>query len=116
MLKAVFAIILLGCASGQVPTGRQWKEIKSPLHSPRYYEIFQRLFPTISGQNLRGVKIAGGDFAQLGQFPFQALLMSMNSLGDTFLCGGTMISYNWILTVSFMVSRKDENTTIVTFY
>ena len=100
MLKVIFAVFLVGCASGQVPIGRQWKEIKSPLDSPRYHEIFQRLFPTISGRNLRGGRIAGGDFAQLGQFPFQALLLNVDLVDDTYLCGGSIISHNWILTVS----------------
>ena len=100
MMKIILAVFLLGCVSGQVPIGSKWKEVKSPLDSPQYQEIMKRLFPTISGQNFRGGRIAGGDFAQLGQFPFQALLLNENFLGDTSLCGGSMISFNWILTVS----------------
>ena len=105
MMKIIFAVFILGCVSGQVPFGNQWKEVKSPLDSPRYHEILKELFPTISGRNLRAGRIAGGEFAQLGQFPFQALLLNIDSLSDTYLCGGSIISHNWILTVSSVFLR-----------
>lgn len=101
-MKVILSILFLGYVSGQVPIGSRWKELKSPLDTPHYHDIMKKMFPTVTERNHRSGRIAGGDFATLGQFPFQALLMNENSLGDSFLCGGSLISPNWILTVSFV--------------
>lgn len=78
-----------------------WKNIKSPLDSPRYQLILSDLFPesTPTGKINRGGRIAGGEIAKLGQFKHQALLITKDSLGDDYVCGGAIISHNWILTV-----------------
>lgn len=106
-MKIIFIVFLLGVvASGQVLIDDQWKEVKSPLDSPRYHEIIKGLFPTVTGKLTRGGRIAGGDFAKLGQFVHQALLLNIDSLGDSYICGGSIISHNWILTVSSMNHSK----------
>jgi Trypsin len=97
----ILATFLFGIASGQVLISDGWKEVKSPLDSPRYHEIFKGIFPKITGRINRGGRIAGGEFARLGQFVHQALLLNTDSAGDNYICGGSVITHNWILTVSF---------------
>lgn len=99
-MRIILAILLVGTASGQVLINDEWKQVKSPLDSPRYYEIMKGIFPTISGRVMRGGRIAGGEFAKLGQFVHQALLLNIDSVGDSYICGGSIISHNWILTVN----------------
>jgi galactose-1-phosphate uridylyltransferase len=101
-MRILFAILFLGVVSSEVFNGDQWREVKSPLDSPRYHEIIKGIFPTISGRMIRGGRIAGGEFARLGQFVHQALLLNIDSAGDTYICGGSIISHNWILTVSLI--------------
>lgn len=101
-MKIILTLFTLGVVSGQVLIGDEWREVKSQFDSPRYHEIMKGLFPTmISGRLSRGGRIAGGEFAKLGQFVHQALLLNTDSLGDNYICGGSIISHNWILTVNF---------------
>lgn len=94
-------IAIVGFASAQSLFSDQWKELKSPLDSPRYQEIISRIFPENTSTNRvnRGGRIAGGELAVLGQFVHQALLLTTDVNGDTFVCGGSVLSHNWILTV-----------------
>ncbi|CAO1428768.1 unnamed protein product [Diamesa hyperborea] len=45
-------------------------------------------------------RVVNGQSAYLGQFPYQALLNLTNSLNQSFTCGGSIISHNWILTAA----------------
>lgn len=79
----------------------EWQQVKSPLDSPRYQLIMSKIFPTFShGKFIRGSRIAGGELARLGEFVHQALLLTVDVLGDTYVCGGAIISHNFILSVS----------------
>lgn len=74
-----------------------WIDIKSPLESPRYKEILQKLFPDSAKiadnmddkQNITR-RISNGFPAQLGQFPYQVYLYLFNRLGEAYLCGGSV--------------------------
>lgn len=94
----VFAVLSCSCATDFVPN--DWKFVQSPLDAPRYQEILSQIIPPSTLTVKRGGRIAGGVNANLGQFPHQALLMTRDTLGDDYICGGSIISHNWILTVS----------------
>ena|SRR5690349_5149400 len=102
MVKIIIALSLLCFASAEVFLSDEWKELKSPLDSPRYQEIISKLFQDVpvTGKINRGGRIAGGELATLGQFKHQALLLTRDTLGDEYICGGAIISHNFILTVS----------------
>lgn len=99
LLVVLLAFLSLACS--EVFNPEQWKQVKSPLDTPRYQMILSKIFPenVTLGKNIRGGRIAGGELASLGQFVHQALLLTTDSAGDTFVCGGSIISHNWILTV-----------------
>lgn len=76
----------------------QWT-LKSPLNSPRHEELMKALFPQVT--NHRYSRIYGGQTAYLGQFPHHALLETIDrTTGDRFICGGSILTHNWILTVN----------------
>lgn len=102
-MKIVFvALSVLTLTSAQVFNGDDWRQVKSPLDSPHYQLIMSEMFSQrpLDGKINRGARIAGGQLATLGQFKFQALLLTIDIFGDTYVCGGSIISHNWILTVS----------------
>lgn len=101
MKLLLLALCIFTLSNAAVFNGDQWKQVKSPLDSPRYQQIMSKLFPTYTSRLLRNGRIAGGDLATLGQFIHQALLLTVDVYGDTYVCGGAIISHNWILTVSF---------------
>jgi hypothetical protein len=104
-MKLILVIPAILClASAEIFNGNDWKQVKSPLDSPRYHEIFNKLFPvynTVASKINRGGRIAGGELARIGQFVHQALLLTVDTNGDNFICGGSIITHNWILTVKF---------------
>lgn len=101
MMKLIAVLALLSLASAQDFMPDEWKHVKSPLDSPRYQLILSNLFPeqALQGKVNRGGRIAGGELAKLGQFKHQALLLTKDIQGDDYVCGGAIISHNWILTV-----------------
>jgi hypothetical protein len=97
LLCLVSFLVVFGTNCSAQLTG-QWT-LKSPLNSPRYQELMNSLFPQIS--NNRYSRIYGGQNAYLGQFPHHALLETIDkTTGDRFICGGSIITHNWILTVN----------------
>lgn len=103
MKIVILTLLTLTLTSAQVFNGDDWKQVKSPLDSPHYQLIMSEMFPELNanGKINRGARIAGGQLATLGQFKHQALLLTVDSFGDTYVCGGSIISHNWILTVSW---------------
>lgn len=45
--------------------------------------------------------VAGGRAVELGEVPYFALIVKIDGiLGETEQCGGSLIRYNWVLSVS----------------
>lgn len=95
----IFAFAVFGCVCSDDFVPNDWKFVQSPLDAPRYKEILSQIIPPSVFAGRTG-RIAGGANANLGQFPHQALLLTRDTLGDDYICGGSIISHNWILTVS----------------
>lgn len=113
-MKLTFVLLTFcGVAFAGVVVDDAWKQVKSPLDSPRYQLIMSKLFPPNAVERTfppnRGGRIIGGELAKPGQFVYQALLLNIDSLGDTYVCGGSIISHNWILTVSLIDCSCDAN-------
>ncbi|KAG8452120.1 hypothetical protein GDO86_004060 [Hymenochirus boettgeri] len=58
----------------------------------------------LKGSIQRG-RIVGGSVCPKGECPWQALLMQ----GDTFICGGTLIAPNWVVTAAHCIKPLLEN-------
>ena len=96
-MMGVFLVIVALCAVAQAQVENKWSKVKSPFVS-----IPSKMFRnSIHSHKYLGRNLTtGGQAARLGQFPFQALLTLKDSLGDPYDCGGSIVSYNWILTAA----------------
>lgn len=45
-------------------------------------------------------RIVGGELATLGQFPYQVAIYFLDNENKTFICGGSIINQEWILTAA----------------
>lgn len=92
-------LIVLGlCAFAAAhPTGG-WTQLKSPMEHPRYQKMLSELYRKANLEHdvLRGGRIVGGQEAAAGQFPYQIY----QYIDDMWICGGSIISENFILTVN----------------
>lgn len=99
MVGIILAIVAL-CGLAQPQDLNEWSEVKNPLDSTKNLEMYSKLFPNSSNvDKFLSRLITGGKEATLGQFPYQALLILRNHQ-NAFLCGGIIISNNWILTAA----------------
>lgn len=65
---------------------------------PRVIERFREL----RDREINGF-VAGGRPTVLGEIPYYALIYKLDGLsGETSQCGGSLVRYNWVLTVSFL--------------
>ncbi|CRL08189.1 CLUMA_CG020836, isoform A [Clunio marinus] len=101
MKIALLSFIVLTASAADF-NSKQGKKVTSPLQSPKNQHVLNNIFPEyyFLPKIYRGSRIAGGEFAKLGQFPHQALILTTDSNGDDFVCGGSIISHNWILTAA----------------
>lgn len=112
-MKCVLALILLVASTQAVDfTKLKRKTVQPPVINPKYTAAkwdqvmkSQVIHPEVEngkdketkeqpGLVTHGSRIVGGQIARHGQFPWQALL----SMDDSYVCGGSLISPNWILT------------------
>ncbi|XP_058457222.1 brachyurin-like [Malaya genurostris] len=80
----------------------------SNLRRPEDLDSFwDRLDPSL--QKFRNTKaipdrrILGGDLAELGQFPYQAVVTAFWPNGNNIFCGGILVSTNFVLTAAHCV-------------
>lgn len=77
------------------------RNAKFATDDPRVSDVFAKLFGNVSESGRAG-RIVSGTPAKLGQFPYQSLqFMLQNIARSWYMCGGSFIRYNWVLTVSF---------------
>ncbi|KAG5667509.1 hypothetical protein PVAND_015488 [Polypedilum vanderplanki] len=96
----IFLIFSISSALCLVPVKEGWKLVKSPLDSPHFHDVMEKIYSNIPAAkpNVRSGRIAGGELASLGQFPHLVLLYNVDKFGDTYICGSSIISHNWLLT------------------
>lgn len=90
----------------------EWKEVKSPFDLSDYPDIQDLYFPKQNEPNMFA-RVAGGTNAELGEFPFYAILAFKNEAGKKNQCGGTIIHRNFIVTAAHCAHKKDSVIVIV---
>lgn len=73
----------------------QWKVIESPMDSPMYDEIVDKLrgAPINDDKGITG-RITNGNQARLGDFPYQVFMYLTSGDGSRWLCGGSVKLFN----------------------
>lgn len=109
-MNKVFLILLLVNLAFSLPDlvkfSDEHKGAKPVNEHPRLKNLFNGLKPNSTGLK-RGERVLNGIPASLGQFPHQALLYMFDpKVNGWYLCGGSFIRYNFVLTVSFKSFEK----------
>jgi hypothetical protein len=96
-----YLVLAFSLGSCEFLLDERFRDAKPAWENPRISDFVQKLdFGAFDGIGRAG-KIIGGNPAKFKQFPHQALLF-MNQGSAWYLCGGSFVRYNWILTVSFI--------------
>lgn len=83
-------IVCFSCLIIAACTATGWKDIRSPLDSPHYENIVERiLLKSAELDRAENLRIVNGRPASLGQFPYQVFLDLEDPRG-TALCGGSV--------------------------
>lgn len=71
------------------------------MEHPRYQKLLTQLYRKTNLEHaaLNGGRIVGGDRAVEGQFPYHIYAY----IDDSWLCGGSIINQNYILTVIIVI-------------
>lgn len=101
-MKLFIVLSALCAVAFAYPSSSGWQQVKNPLEHPRYQKLLSTLYAqkNFESNPIRGGRIVGGQPAVLGQFPYQVY----GYFDDMWLCGASIISENWLLTVSGMIA------------
>jgi secreted trypsin-like serine protease len=74
---------------------------RSPLESPQFKSFWENV-PALEFANKfnRTGRITGGQIADRHQFPYQVGMLTKAANGNTYLCGGSLITLNYVLTAA----------------
>jgi len=61
----------------------------------------------------RITKIAGGQYARLGDFPYMVVVHQILGNGNVIQCGGTILSKRWVLTAAHCAEKYPRRFLIV---
>lgn len=94
VVLSVLSFVVLNVSS------TQWQDIKSPMDSPKYKEIMAKLLLDLNA-NMNEEKITGrvanGQPAKLGDFPYQVYMYLYEGTGLAWLCGGSVKTENFVV-------------------
>ena len=93
-MKFILLLSLLGSvalAQKLQPLDFDYTKLKSIWEAPELAHVR----PKPIGEETRGGRIVGGEFAYAGQFPHHVLLI----MDGAYWCGGSLIYENWVITV-----------------
>lgn len=98
-MKFLVVLSFFVAFAAATPVQERWRQVKNPMENPKYFDFLSKLY---SQQNfienpLRGGRIVGGSLASANQFPYQIY----GYYDASWLCGGSIISDIFILTVYF---------------
>ncbi|XP_058837331.1 chymotrypsin BI-like isoform X1 [Topomyia yanbarensis] len=115
----IIAVLVLALAALVASDDINWRKLRPAWRMPRYW---QRLPKEVMKQMLSELKdlpknrpegrIVGGYHATPGQFPYQVVMISQFPQGGA-LCGGSVLSQNFVLTAAHCVDQASGGTVIL---
>lgn len=75
---------------------------KSPMESQENLHQIAMNFPGLYDNVLASIeaRIAGGQSTNAENFPYQVLMYMVDENGANFICGGSLLTYQWVLTAA----------------
>ncbi|KAL7011974.1 hypothetical protein ACKWTF_014541 [Chironomus riparius] len=99
-LALLCSLVLTKCEELEIP--QEYIDAKSPMESQFYLRIIDSNFPGLYDNVLASIeaRIAGGESTNAEKFPYQVLMYMIDKNGSNFICGGSLITYEWVLTAA----------------
>lgn len=104
LLILVFATLAL--ASCAVTRRIIHKDVKPVFDHPKFEKLRNELYSGAT-EEIKG-RVWNGLEAQRGQFPYQALLFMLDPAAGWYLCGGSFVKYNYVLTAAHCLQGFTE--------
>lgn len=94
------SLVLSKCEILEMP--QEFLDAKSPMESQYHLQIIDSNFPGLYDNVLASIeaRIAGGVSTNAEKFPYQVLMYMIDKNGSNFICGGSLITFEWVLTAA----------------
>lgn len=94
------SLVLIKCEILEMP--QEFLDAKSPMESQYFLRIIDSNFPGLYDNVLASIeaRIAGGESTSAEKFPYQVLMYMVDKNGSNFICGGSLITHEWVLTAA----------------
>lgn len=95
--------VLVKCESDDiVDLPQEFLDAKSPMESKFNLQLMSMNFPGLYDNVFAGIeaRIAGGETTSAEKFPHQVLMYMVDNNGSNFICGGSLLTHEWVLTAA----------------
>lgn len=106
IMKILIILLFVNFAFGLpdlVSFENEHRHAKPIEEHPDLKEVLNQFYPDNESNIRKGGRILNGIPATLGQFPYQALLYMNNPTTGWYICGGSFIKYNFVITVNIFL-------------
>lgn len=99
-LALLCSLVLIKSEILEMP--QEFLDAKSPMESQYFLQIIDSNFPGLYDNVLASIeaRIAGGESTNAEKFPYQVLMYMIDKNGSNFICGGSLITHEWVLTAA----------------
>lgn len=99
MTRILALCLLCSLTAAQSTFSFDVNNLRDIWNSPKLKASLKDRFPNHDFDQMEASeRIVGGSVARLGQFPHYVMLIT----DDIYLCGGSIIQTNWVMTVSVL--------------
>ncbi|KAL1397565.1 hypothetical protein quinque_005428 [Culex quinquefasciatus] len=118
-MKLAIALVLVLAALVAADNDIDWKKMRPAWRMPQYYrrlpkEVMKQMMSEMKSvpKHRPEGRVVGGYVATPGQFPYQ-IVMTANFPAGGALCGGSLLSHNFVLTAAHCVDQAADGMIIL---